>query len=243
MDRPELLTTYEYPRKRRFGERRDGGYVVADLDSPQGREDGGYDAYISAGVSDEESFSRDFIEHYQLKKDQCYAFDRTIHDYPYQYTREITYIKKNIHARDTEEGTTLRDLTTRYRNIFLKMDIEGGEFPWLLQADDQLPSFRQIVLEVHGITRGNDQWGAPNATKLECLEKLQGTHVLVHVHGNNFGTLCDGIPDVIELTYVRRDVLPNPSRQRTSFPIPGLDYPNNPNQPDFVLDQPPFVEH
>ena len=44
------------------GSNSDGGYVL----------DGEYDCYISAGISTEESFSRDFI------KNNCYGFDGTI---------------------------------------------------------------------------------------------------------------------------------------------------------------------
>jgi hypothetical protein len=45
----------------------------------------------------------------------------------------------------------------KYNNIFLKMDIEGAEYPWLLSLNnDQLNKFKQIVIEFHGITLNND---------------------------------------------------------------------------------------
>ena len=53
------LTVYQYNNKIRCGVNSDGGYVIADLN-------GYYDCYISAGVSNEESFSRDFIEKYNM---------------------------------------------------------------------------------------------------------------------------------------------------------------------------------
>ena len=45
---------YNFNLKKRYGSNNDGGYVIAELD-------GEYDCYISAGISNEESFSRDFI--------------------------------------------------------------------------------------------------------------------------------------------------------------------------------------
>ena len=57
MNNLELLQVYKYDKKIRLGTNGDGGYVMAELD-------GGYDCYISAGISDEESFSRDFIDKY-----------------------------------------------------------------------------------------------------------------------------------------------------------------------------------
>ena len=53
----ELLKVYHFDKKFRCGQQSDGGYVVADLNEE-------YDCYISAGVSDEESFTRDFINKY-----------------------------------------------------------------------------------------------------------------------------------------------------------------------------------
>ena len=38
------------------------------------------------------------------------------------------------------------------------MDIEGGEYPWLLSIDsNKLNKIKQIVIEFHGIT--NNSWG------------------------------------------------------------------------------------
>jgi hypothetical protein len=48
------LETYQCPfNKIRLGNNGDGGYVIADIGDK-------YDCYISCGVSDEESFSKDF---------------------------------------------------------------------------------------------------------------------------------------------------------------------------------------
>jgi len=57
----ELLQVYHFDKKIRCGINSDGGYVIAELD-------GGYDCYISAGIFNEESFSRDFINKYNINK-------------------------------------------------------------------------------------------------------------------------------------------------------------------------------
>jgi hypothetical protein len=52
--------------------------------------DGDYDCYISAGISNEESFSRDFINKYNnLNEYNCFGFDGTIEKYPYNYTKKF----------------------------------------------------------------------------------------------------------------------------------------------------------
>jgi hypothetical protein len=235
MNNLELLQVHHFDKKIRCGINRDGGYVFADLN-------GNYDCYISAGISNEESFSRDFINKYNINISDSYGFDGTINDFPYEYTRNIQFIKKNINNFNDDTNTNLSFLTEKYNNIFLKMDIEGGEYPWLLQIDEtQLNKFKQIVIEFHGIT--NDSWGCNYNDKVKCLEKLLKTHYLIHAHGNNFGSVQNNIPDVIELTYVNKNYFETPPELNTQpLPIPDLDY-GNCNRTDYNLNFYPFTKH
>ena len=138
-------------------------------------------------------------------------------------------------------------LASKYTNIFLKMDIEGGEYPWLLTFDEELlHNFKQIVIEFHGIT--NDGWNTCYNDKVKCLEKLAKTHYIVHAHGNNYGPVLNKISDVIELTYVNKKYFESegesknePALNTKPLPIPGLDFPNNPNNKDIYLNFYPFV--
>lgn len=234
MNNLELLKVYNFDKKVRCGTTSDGGYVLAELD-------GGYDCYISAGISDEESFSRDFINKYNMNKDNSYGFDGTIKDYPYRYTNKISFIKKNIHNINDDKHTNLSFLTEKYNNIFLKIDIEGCEYPWLLEIDEtRLDKFKQIVIEFHGIT--NDGWGCNYSDKIRCLEKLAQTHYIVHAHGNNHGPVVNCIPDVIELTYVNKKYFDSPPKlNERPLPIPKLDFSNIGGPYDINLNFYPFV--
>jgi hypothetical protein len=230
------LTVYKHDAKIRLGDNCDGGYVI-------GENIGGYDCYISAGVGDQESFSRDFIKKFDLDKSKCYAFDGTIDDYPYRFTNEITFIKKNIGQEQTEMTTNLKEYNEKFRNIFLKMDIEGGEYPWLESLNEiDLLHYKQIVMEFHGIN--DNSWNSSYQTKVKCLKKLANTHFIVHAHGNNWAGIKYinniVVPDVIELTFIRKDMLINPDFNSTSFPIENLDYKNNGSNPDICLTQAPF---
>jgi len=228
-----FLKVYHFGKKIRLGKKRDGGYVIGVLS-------GEYDCYISAGVGDDESFSRDFIRKYRLPKSNCFAFDRTIDRYPTRFTRQINFIRKNIGTSDDHESTNLSFLTDKYQNIFLKIDIEGGEYPWLLSLEfETLLKFKQIVIEFHGIN--NDDWNCLYQDKLKCLEKLTKTHYLIHAHGNNYASKTNSIPNVIELTYVNQAYFPDPPKLNAKrLPIPKLDYPNNTKRTDYQLNFPPF---
>jgi hypothetical protein len=221
--------------KVRLGANSDGGYIISDLGNI-------YDCYISAGVSNEESFSRDFINKYNMNKENSFAFDGTIQDYPYDYTENISFIKKNINAFIDETNTDLSNLINTYNNIFLKMDIEGGEYPWLFSlTKDKLDKFAQIVIEFHGVT--DDSWGTILINKIECFEKLCKSHYLVHAHGNNCASIDSAnIPNVMELTYINKKLFQiDPDPNNVNLPIMHLDYPNNPGCKDYDLNFPPFT--
>lgn len=127
MNFPELLRVYRFDNKIRCGINKDGGYVIGDIN-----DETGYDCYISAGVNNEESFSRDFINKYGMTRDNSFAFDGTIEKYPSRYTKKIQFVKKNISGVTTKNTVNLSGLIDFYNNIFLKMDIDGHEYKWLL---------------------------------------------------------------------------------------------------------------
>jgi hypothetical protein len=235
MNNLDLLKVYNFDNKYRCGVDQDGGYVLAELD-------GKYDCYISAGISNEESFSRDFINKYKMTKYNSYAFDGTIDDYPYHYTKDITFIKKNINSFFDDNNANLAYLSNIYNNIFLKMDIEGGEYPWLLQIkEEKLLNFKQIIIEFHGIT--DNGWKCRYDDKVKCLEKLSKTHYIVHAHGNNYAKVVNNIPDVIELTYVNKKYFKSvPKLNTIPLPIINLDFPNNTSINDINLNFYPFVK-
>lgn len=230
------LEVYDFPlnKKFRLGEKGDGGYVIGDIDNI-------YDCYISAGISNEESFTRDFLNKYNIDIFNSFAFDGTIETYPYHYTKNISFIKKNINNFNDDNNTNLHSLINKYNNIFLKMDIEGGEIPWLLSLNDELLNkFKQIVIEFHGTN--DDTWNATLNDKITCFEKLANTHYLIHAHGNNNGNTQNNIPDVIELTYIHKSLFDlTPKLNSTILPIHNLDFSNVIGKTDINLSFYPFV--
>ena len=63
-----------------------------------------------------------------MNKRNCAAFDGTINNYPYEYTKNITFYKRNIAPFKSENTANLSYFTDNYNDIFLKMDIEGSEY-------------------------------------------------------------------------------------------------------------------
>jgi hypothetical protein len=233
------LQVYDFPSKIRIGEPTDDGWVVGDLE-------GGYDCYISAGVSTVDSFSRDFIaKHCGLNEYNSFAFDGGVKAYPHEYTRNISFINKSIGPTETATTTTLRTLLGRHKEVFVKMDIEGGEYPWLLSiSNEQLGNIKQLVIELHGIH--DNSWGCLHEIKEICFARLAHTHYLVHVHGNSWGTIGQtGMPDTVEFTYINKRYfetagLGQPALNTLPLPVAGLDYSNNAVIEDIDMNYWPF---
>ena len=119
------------------------------------------------------------------------------------------------------------------RELLLKVDVEGAEWSSLC-ATDFAPS-QQVLLEMHDLSRLQDATSADEV--LRTVRSLAATHRPVHVHANNEGAFnrYDGrwFPDVIEVSYVRRDLMEG-AAPATSMVV-GLDRPSNPRYPDYDL--------
>jgi hypothetical protein len=222
---PKILTVYKPPHpKIRLGRDRDGGYVICDLDED-------YDLLLSAGLADEVSFEEDWLKRYPGK--ECIAFDGTIYRCPSENPR-LTWNRKNVATNNSESSDDLSSVLEGKRSVFLKMDIEGHEIDWILHSS-HMDSISQMVVEFHYQPFG------PNHEK--AFMKINQTHVLVHIHGNNFsGTVVhEGVlfPVSFECTYVNKKFLQNPVPNLEPLPCP-QDVPNN-GGTDINLNHPPFV--
>ena len=93
-------------------------------------------------------------------------------------------------------------------DLLLQMDIEGAEWPVLLNVSDEtLRRFRIIVIELHDLERILDRHALRimQATASRLAEHFR----VVHSHPNNHGGVVRKgrrpIPRVIEITLLRRD--------------------------------------
>jgi hypothetical protein len=240
----EIFKVYHFDNKIRLGSNNDNGYIIGELET-------NYDCYVSAGISENDSFTVYFLNKYKLDISNCYAYDGTINSFPYDIISLIQCIKKNIGITNNDKTTNLQDLTQLYNNIFLKMDIEGCEWEWLkITNEDNLNKISQIVIELHGITNKSwhnnftfENFNTSVEEKIEILKKINKTHYLIHAHGNNADKVSyNGIPNVIELTYVnKKNFNETPTLNMRPLPEKNLDFANEKTNEDIDLNFTPFV--
>jgi len=225
---PSVLTVYKSPfRKLRLGKDYDGGYIISEIPNVS------YTTLLAGGIEKDISFEEDFINKYPNVK--SFAFDGTINNLPKENSN-IIFIKKNIGFKNNELITNLHDIINVNECIFVKMDIEGGEIPWIKSlSDKQMNKFEQIVMEFHFPFSNNE---------IDVFDKINKNHYLIHFHGNN----CCGvrrhngvnIPNVFECTYLHKKYFTNiPELNKDLIPS-NLDMKNT-NNNEIYINYPPFV--
>ncbi len=200
---------------------------------------GGCIAY-SFGINDDVSWDLDMAQHgYDI-----FMYDPTINALPQEHER-FHFFKEGILGVEVPEKSmhTLdyfikRNGHENKSNMILKMDVEGAEWSFLSTVTSEtLNQFDQMVFEFHDLTEPKDQ-SVMNAT-LACINKINRTHSLVHLHGNNWSKtlhLDNKIlfPGALELTYVKTSNYELVDDENIYLPPP-LDYPNNSKFPDIPL--------
>ena len=113
--------------------------------------------------------------------------------------------------------------STKYKNIFLKIDIEGSEYRLLNTLILNQDRISGLVLEFHDC----DLHINSIKTFIENFS-LQ----LVHIHANNFAPikLDDGLPLVLELTFSKYSKVLNETYLPHKF-----DMPNDKNRPEINI--------
>lgn len=212
----------------RIGRKNDGGYVMTRPFS---------DCKIaySIGICDDVSWDLAMVEYgYEI-----YQYDHTIVQLPVE-NPHFHWIQEGLGA--TDEGV-IRSLATILsenghqdtNGMLLKMDIEGCEWGVLSTCSEQLLSqFDQIVIELHNLTSTENR-----AAILSGLELLNKTHVVTHLHANNYEAVifCGELvtPNVLEVTYLNRKKV-NSTDTYTNIITPiDLDSPNRWDKPDLWL--------
>lgn len=198
----------------RIGSDSDGGYLVPDdLD--------GIHELFSPGVAETASFEADLADR---------GITPFLADYsvaaPPASASQFDFTKRFIGTRDDDMYMRLVDwVASKSRSegdLILQMDIEGAEWPVLLDLDEaMLQRFRILVIEFHDL----DLLFVPPVFALyrAVFDRLLRHFVIVHIHPNNAGPVerVDDleIPTIMEFTLIRRD------RVTERHPVSGMPNP------------------
>lgn len=221
------LCPVDVPGLVRLGGHMDGGYIVpqAAMDHAQG--------LLSLGLGDDFTFDQDW--HRAKPQDPIHMYDASV-DINNIHIRVNTHVRGNIdikgeyreffqgpvqHIAEYITPDNFAQALDRMGvdQIFVKMDIEGAEYPLIdlfVQHHDRIVG---IAMEWHHCVKRSQIWS-------HAVSKLNQYYDIVHVHGNNHVHQdSDGVFGCMELTHVRRDVV-NSAGPRKQIYLPDLDYSN-----------------
>lgn len=225
----------------RIGKKNDGGYLVSQSDINMS------DVLISLGISDDWSFEENFVAKknvevfaYDASVNEKFFFKNFILSLINVFNLKIaiywlrvffSYKKffgqaQNHHILkfvgvNTDDNTycTLSSILNdmKYKNFFLKIDIEGSEYRMLDTLILKQDRISGLVIEFHDCD-----------LHLKSIKKfIQNFKLkLVHIHANNYAPirLDDGLPLVLELTFSKYCKVFNKSYLPHMFDMPNNKY-------------------
>ena len=227
----QKLTPKKLPfTKTRFGPNKDGGYILAqDLLLK-------IECMYSLGVGGECGFD------YQVADMGIgvFMYDGSVNGPPYHHNN--FFFKKIYISENNFESELKTNGHENNKNMIAQIDIECNEYNFFDKiSSETLKKFSQMIVEFHELHFQNE-------LNTAWLDKILEHFYVFHIHGNNIGmdgregrgymgTYIDGFPNVMEVTFVRKDLCQeNPANQETGAPIIGLDFPNASDKIDYAMD-------
>jgi len=213
----------------RIGANADGGYLVPDDVDDLG-------ACFSPGVEQTSSFESALAS----KGVKSYMADYSVESAPSNNSL-FNFEKKYLGDINNDKYIRLEDwVSDKYKesdkDLMLQMDIEGGEFPVILDTPvETLRKFRIMVIEFHHMKMvfSKHTFSLVN----HVFTKILRDFTVVHIHPNNCSPKISNdvveVPDVFEITFYRKDRANNVDSV-LEFPH-ALDFPNAPDKEDIIL--------
>jgi hypothetical protein len=213
-------------RLKRFGCDHDGGYVLPSDCLER------IDGLLSFGVDRNWSFERQVRQRHP--KIPLHAYDPSVSERIFYREKRATLVRlltlRGSYSKFQETSRILEDFKDTFfapachfrerahdqivgkgdcdmskafsplsgcKNLLVKMDIEGTEYRVLLDLIGFASRIAYLTIEFH-------ETGVFRRTFEDIVRKIQKTHFIAHLHGNNGGEVAkDGLPELLEISFVK----------------------------------------
>lgn len=212
--------------KIRLGQNQDGGYVINKVAIEKSN------ILYTYGVGGDTGYE---VAYRNMTGNPVFLFDPTV-DMP-NPPEGMTFYKKGLGGNYADLFSTHSFMThpNDMENVLLKIDTEGAEYEYFMNEDIECLKYcTGIILEVHHLNEPIRQ-----LIFKRILKDLEEYFYLTHIHGNNwggeFGLEGFSVPNVMELSFVNKQIAEASTVCSDIYPCPGLDFPNRADQPDCSL--------
>ena len=195
----------------RLGDDNDGGYLVPnDLH--------GVEKNYSAGVGFLTGFEKDLEERFSIHSNllDFNEINKTI------LPKNSNFLKKKLSLEDKSTEISINKwIEENDKEITLKIDIEGDEYSVLANISDQnLKKVRILIIEFHDLRNLRSNSFLNFFEKI--ISRLDSYFYSCHLHINNTSKVKNinnlKIPDMIEVTFLRKDRINNFSNEFAKLP-------------------------
>lgn len=141
----------------------------------------------------------------------------------------LKVVKKKFNNNEIDLDLIFKD--KKFKDILLKIDIEGMEYNLIDKLIKYSKKINLLVVEFHSINKKKKFF-------IKAIKKLKNKYKIIHLHGNNAAPhgyktiLNDGFPVTLEITFVNKFQKINYAKQNKKFPIKKIDYPNDLHKKD-----------
>ena len=213
----------------RLGEDNDGGYLIPN-------DVAGIKKNYTAGVGELTKFEKDLEEKFSIKSNMLDFNDID----PKIFPKSSKFFKKKMGIISSEREITINDwLKDEKEEIIFKMDIEGDEYLTLTSiTDENLKKIRILVIEIHDLRHLRNYFFFKTFEKI--ISRLNKFFYICHLHANNASKIKNisgfSIPDMLEITLIRKDRIKNFSRVYAEIPHK-LDQKTISNKDEIFIDK------
>jgi hypothetical protein len=253
---PSSLRPVVLEDQQRFGSPNDGGYVV-----PR-RLFEASETLVSCGIDFDWRFEQDVARHFPAIEirsfDRSTSFARALwwgvsrflyspisrkRKHMMALAKPLEYLAYRGHSRVQHQAkfigikascntVSIRDvleMPTLRNPVIVKMDVEGAEYSILGALLPFTAAIVGIIIEFHDIDERYEDF-------ISLTKGLQQHYDVSHVHVNNCSAITStGLPKALEMTLVRRDLVPDRrfwDGMRYALPV---DAPNDPDRPEIRI--------
>jgi hypothetical protein len=116
-------------------------------------------------------------------------------------------------------------------SVFIKMDIEKWEYFALPDIEPFFNKINGLAVEFHELYIAQKRFE-------DIIDSFSAHFYISHVHANNIGGLILGsnLPESLEITFINKALVKEPVLSTQTYPIKGVDFPNNSTMEDIKLD-------
>lgn len=238
----EELVVYDCGmNKVRVGNDHDGGYILLRELCQSAS------VLYSFGIGDDVSFELDFANRFPVK--EVFLYDPYVEELPEEHP--VFRFSNKGFGRKWEPVKLLHK-----GEAVLKIDIEWDEWDALFLAHGTaLRTCSQLVIEFHVVNIGMvgsgeyspyfEEFYQNTAAKINArlfekyasvMRKLCRDFHIFHIHANNSLPVIEVggfiFPPLMELSFVRKDLVTVARKTKAHFPVDGLDFPNKTDRAD-----------